>query len=285
MAGAARVSGQRGGVGVGGGCRSAELTLPGFVHESVRPSRGRGGFAVLPPLRPGAHGVAPSGPTSRSPIRRRRTGRPPEESVQATAARLGAEARPTSACSAGSPRIRRTLPILLARSATRPPIRWLRRTRPPRHPPVGGCEAPARPEGPRDLSRTLLAFDDVAQLRPHRPLRADAGGWRTPSAGRSWRRQRADHRRGRPPRSPTGGDRDRTSGQSLAELPASRAILFDASPRALVQWPAPDARSVPRRLAGSVTAPASSRWTAPCPIPAPRTRGCRRAGTFHLGGP
>ena len=62
--------------------------------------------------------------------------------------------------------------------------------------------------------------------------------------------------------------------RSLAELPTATAVLLDVSPRDLADWPATGcpAGTAPR-CAGSATAPASARWTSPCPA---RCRGPTR---------
>ena len=271
---------------IGGGCRSAELTLPGFVHDvcsAVHPLvAGSPFFRSLPLAELGVELVHPAAPLAH-PLRRRDARSLLERSVDATAAGLGPDGAayrdlvgPLVRDAERADR-RRSSRRRCARRATR--SRWPASRRRGLRSAVG---LGRRFSGER--ARALLAGLAAHSFRPlDAPL---TGGLRaacsrcsaTRSAGR-WSRggsgRLADAMAAR--LRALGGEIE--TGRlvtSLDELPPARAVLLDVTPRQLLaiagaRLPAglpPPARALPLR------ARAPSRSTGRSPA---RSRGGRRS--------
>jgi phytoene dehydrogenase-like protein len=278
---------------VGGGCRSAELTLPGFVHDvcsAIHPLvAGSPFFRSLPLAEMGVELVHPEAPLAH-PL-------PDgaavmlERSVAATAAALGADVIAYDRLMA--PLVRRADALIAAVLA--PPLR------PPRHPLALARFAPAGPRSAIGLgrrfaterARALLAGMAAHSFRPlGAPLTAGFGvllamlghavGWPVVRGG-SGRLADAMAARLRL----LGGDVE--TGRmvaSLGELPPARAVLLDVAPHQALaiagdRLPA----GYRRRLAGFRRGPGAFKvdWALAGPIPW-RAPECARAATVHLGG-
>jgi len=278
---------------VGGGCRSAALTLPGFVHDicsAVHP------FALVSPLfrslplakygldwiEPPAMVAHPFG-DGRAALAYR--------SVESTAATMGADAGAYR--DLYGPLIENWSKL---EGAVLGPLRW------PRHPfalarfglrAIGSAERLAHRVFAGDLARGLFAGIAAHSLLPlHMPLTAGVGlvlgltahvvGWPVPRGGA----QRLSDALAAHLRSLGGEIVTGMAVNSLDELPKARAVLCDLSPKPLL------------RIAGHRLPPAYRRaleryrygmgvykvdWALDGPIPW-RNEACARAGTVHLGG-
>jgi phytoene dehydrogenase-like protein len=277
----------------GGGCRSAELTLPGYVHDvcaAVHPlAAGSPFFRSLPLAELGVELVHPPVPAAH-PLGDG-TAVALERSVDATAARLGPDGEAYRALV--GPLVGDAdalLPAVLA-----PPLR------PPRHPVVlarlarrglrSAVGLAGRFSGER--ARALLAGMAAHSSRPlDAPLTAAFGlllavlghavGWPVVRGGSGrladamaayLRALGGEIETGRPV-------------ASLDELPPARAVLLDVTPRQLAaiagaRLPA----SYRRRLAAYRYGPGAFKvdWALAGPIPW-RAPAAARAATVHLGG-
>jgi phytoene dehydrogenase-like protein len=278
---------------VGGGCRSAELTLPGFVHDvcsAVHPLvAGSPFFRSLPLAEMGVELVDPEAPLAH-PLPDG-TAVTLERSVAATAAGLGPDAEAYAGLMA--PLVREAGALIEAVLA--PPLR------PPRHPLALARFAPAGLRSAVGLGRrfsTEGARGLLAGLAAHsfRPLSAPltggfglllgmlghAVGWPLVRGG-SGRLAEAMATR----LVELGGEV--TTGRrvaSLDELPPARAVLLDVAPRqALDIVGARLPAAYRRRLARFRHGPGAFKvdWALAGPIPW-RAPECGRAATVHLGG-
>ena len=280
---------------IGGGTRTAALTLPGFAHDVCSGCHPMGVlspfFRSLPLERARAALDSPAR-VGRAPARRR-AGR----AAAALARRDRARAR------RGRRRLRAALRAVPARAA-RAARRSARRRCACRAPDPHGALRPARACCPR---RSLLrarfrgrararaarrlrgALDPAARAAAHRGGRDDLRAHR-PRRGLAGRRGRlAGDRRGarvvsarRSAAASRPGDRVR----SLADLPPARVVLFDTSPAQLadVGEPILPAGYV-RRLRRYRYGPGVFKldWALDGPIPWRDPR-CLEASTVHLGG-
>ena len=245
---------------IGGGTRTAELTLPGFPHD------------VCSAVHPHGHPVARSSAACRWPSTAcAGSSRRPRSRIRSTTARrcccarsldetaagLGADdAAPTGACCSRSCAIRTAcsptcwrrcgIPAPSARDgALRAARRALGRRRWP-----GGFAARARGRcWPGCAAHSILPLERAAHRRgrpdlpAHRPRRGLAGGRRR-LAGDRRRAGRACCERS------AAASRPARRVRSLAELPPARAVLFDTSPAQLAAIAEP-------RAAGALPAPAA----------------------------
>jgi phytoene dehydrogenase-like protein len=278
---------------VGGGCRSAELTLPGFVHDicsAVHP------FAVTSPafhsLPLAAHGLewieAPA--MLAHPLA---DGRAVSvyRSLERTVEALGAE---------GSSYQRLFAPLIDAwpqiEEAVLGPPRW------PRHPvavarfglkALQSAEALARQTFAGDSVRALFAGIAAHSMLPlhMRPtagvglvltLMAHVAGWVMPRGGaQSLSNALAGYLRSLGGEIVTG-----TTVNSIDELPRARAVLCDLSPRPLLRlaghrFPPRYRRALERYRYGMGVYKVD--WALDGPIPW-QNADCARAGTVHVGG-
>ena len=279
---------------IGGGCRTEELTLPGFWHDVCSASHP---LAVASPFFRrfdlAARGVALAWPEVEfaQPLDGGRAA-VVTRSVQDTAARLGADGRAYRRLLGPiTEHLDEILPTLLA------PIRY-----PPVHPLAAanyGRRAilPASVVARRWHGQEARAIIAGAAAHAMMPLNA------APSAGLGLMLVALAHGVGWPV--VAGGSARITDVmaaavvanggsietgrwvRSLAELPAARATLLDVSPRTLVRLAGP-------RLPGGYRAALRRFRYGPgvCKVdfalsgPVPWTnQDCRRAGTLHLGGP
>jgi len=278
---------------IGGGCRSAELTLPGFVHDTcsaVHP------FAVASPLFRSlplaAHGLEWIEPPVMfaHPLDQ---GRPAcvYHSVERTADALGVD----------GPAYRRLFAPMAAswpqlQDAVLGPLRW------PKHPltlarfglhALQPAERLARRLFSADAARALLAGAAAHGMLPldRTPtagiglaltLTAHVGGWCFPRGGA----QRLSDALAAHLRSLGGEIVTGTSIGSVDELPPARAVLCDLSPRPLLRiaghrFPVSYRRALERYRYGMGVFKVD--WALDGPIPW-RDPECARAGTVHLGG-
>jgi phytoene dehydrogenase-like protein len=278
---------------VGGGCRSAELTLPGFVHDvcsAVHPLvAGSPFFRSLPLAEMGVELAHPEAPLAH-PLPDG-TAVTLERSVTATAARLGPDGAAYGDLVA--PLVDDADALIAAVLA--PPLR------PPRHPLALARFAPSGLRSavglgrrfPTERGRALLAGLAAHSFRPlDAPLTGGFGlllallghvvGWPVIRGG-SGRLTEAMAAR----LLALGGDVE--TGRrvaSLDELPPARVVLLDVAPRhalAIVGARLPPAYR--RRLARFRHGPGAFKvdWALDGPIPW-RAAECARAATVHLGG-
>lgn len=278
---------------LGGGARSAELTLPGFVHDvcsAIHPlGLGSPFFRTLPLSQHGLDWIQPDLPLAH-PLDDG-TAVVLERSLEATADGLGAD----------GPAYRGLMARRVADwEAIAPDL--LGPLRPPRHPIAyvrfglaamrtarGLAESAFRGERARALFAGLAAHSILPLEKPFTAsfglvlgILGHAVGWPLPRGGS----QRitdalAGHLRTLGVELVTGA---RVG--SLDELPASRAIFCDVTPRQLLQL-AGDRLSAGyrRRLASYRYGPGVFKVDLALAGPVPwRSRECLRAGTLHLGG-
>ena len=275
----------------GGGCRTAELTLPGFRHDvcsAVHPLAASSPFFTSIDLAARGSRVHPKVAFAH-PLDGGRAAAV-AGSVEETAGGLGRDAGAYRRLLGPLVRdVGLTLPEILA------PIRSV-----PRHPlamarfglaglpPATAWPAGSAPRRPGPVRRRRRTLDAAAERPGDRRVRAAARRWRA-RGGLAGGRGRQ-----RPPR-PTRSGRARVPGRrggnrpwvrSLDELPPARAILLDVTPRQLIAL-AGD------RLTGTHRA-ALSRfrygpgvckvdWALSGPVPWPAA-GLPGGGTVHLGG-
>ncbi len=278
---------------IGGGCRSAALTLPGFVHDvcsAVHP------FAVVSPffrslplatcglewIEPPAMVAHPFEDGSAAVACR---------SVERTAERLGRDKG--AYCELFSPLVDAWPKI---EDAVLGPLRW------PRHPlalasfglrALQSAQALARRMFDGDAARALFAGIAAHSMLPldRRPtagvglvlnLMAHVAGWLMPRGGA----QRLSAALAAHLRSVGGEIVTGMTVNSVDELPAARVVLCDLSPRPLLRiaghrFPPRYYRALQRYRYGMGVFKVD--WALDGPIPW-RNPDCARAGTVHLGG-
>ncbi|HSW41121.1 MAG TPA: NAD(P)/FAD-dependent oxidoreductase [Patescibacteria group bacterium] len=279
---------------IGGGMRSAELTLPGFVHDVCSAVQGmstaspffrgldlgRFGLELIDPPAPLAHPLDGGGAAVL------------ERSVAETAAGLGTDG--TAYRRLMGPLVRdadQVMDLVLAPIFRVPshPLAAARFGLPALRSAVGLAGSRFR----RQEARALLAGVSAhSMLRLDRPLTAAFGlvlaiaahahGWPVVRGGTQ---QLADALAAE--LRSLGGEL--VTGHpvtSLAELPAARAILFDTTPRALAAIAGDRLpQRYRRRLEGFRHGPGIVKldWALSAPVPW-LAEGARRAGTVHVGG-
>ena len=278
---------------VGGSCRSAELTLPGFVHDVCSTVQG---LAVASPIMRSipleAHGVAlvhPPAPAAH-PLDDG-TAVVLERSVDQTADSLGADA-------AGY----RKLMTRVVENWDELVPELLGPLRPPRHPflmagfgmrAIRSARAVAEAFFKGQPARALfggMAAHSVAPLEYATTAAyglvlgasAHAGGWPVVRGGS----QRLADGLAAYLRSIGGTIETSAPVGSVDELPVARAVLCDVSPRQLLKlaghrFPAGYRRRLEKFRAGPGVFTIDWALDTPIPWTAP---GCARAGTVHLGG-
>jgi phytoene dehydrogenase-like protein len=278
---------------VGGSARSAELTLPGFVHDvcsAVHPlAAGSPFFRILPLAEHGLEWVSPPAPLAH-PFDDG-TAAVLERSVEATAVTLGADAgayrRLMSPLAADWPLLETALlgppklprhPLALARFG-------LRALRPARRLAEGWFEgARARALFAGLAAHSFLPLEKVpsAAFGLVLGITGHAVGWPFPRGGA----QRIADSLASYFRSLGGEIETGARVGSIDELPPARAVLCDVTPRQLVRLagdrlPAGYRRKLERYAYG----PAAYKvdWALDGPVPW-RAKECARAGTVHLGG-
>jgi phytoene dehydrogenase-like protein len=278
---------------VGGGVRSGELTLPGFVHDicsAVHPLAVASPFFRTLPL--AAHGlewIVPQAPLAH-PFDDG-TAVVVERSIERTAAELGGDA-------GAYEELMRDLAAdwPLVEAAVLGPLRW------PRHPvamarfglrALRSASAFARGQFRAERARALLGGLAAHSMMPlDRPLTAGVGlvlgvlahvaGWPVPRGGaQSLSDALASYLRSLGGEIATG-----TPVRDVDELRGACAILFDLSPKPLLRiaghrFPASYRRKLERYRYGPGVFKMDWALAAPIPWSAPA---CARAGTVHLGG-
>lgn len=279
---------------IGGGMRSAELTLPGFVHDVCSTIQGT---SVASPffreLDLAGHGVElvhPDAPLAH-PLDDGRVA-VLERSVSATAAGLGDDGRAYRQLV--GPLVQeadRIIALVLGPMLRLPahPIAAARFGLPAIRSAVGLARGRFGDEPARALLTGLSAHSMVALGRPTTAafglvlgMIAHAYGWPLVRGGT----QLLADALAAELRSLGGTIVTGRWIASLDELPPARAILFDTTPRALVSIAGDRVRGrYRRRLAGFRYGPGAFKvdWALDGPIPW-RAPGIARAGTVHLGG-
>ena len=279
---------------IGGGTRSAELTLPGFVHDvcsAIHPLAASSPFLSQLPLT--EHGLEWAWPevALAHPLDDGSAGFVASNRA-ATADALGRDAASW----------RRTITPLADRWQTLAPMLLGPLLRPPAHPltlarfaiPAGlPASALARVAFREPRTRALASGCAAHSILPiDRPLTgsfsllllasAEAVGWPAARGGsRAIGEALARYLRSLGGETVTG-----RRVTSLAELPPSRVVLFDVSPRQVVEIAGDQlpARYV-RRLLHFRHGPAVFKVDYALDAPVPwRAEVCRRAGTVHVGG-
>ena len=278
---------------VGGGVRTAELTLPGFRHDvcsAIHPlGLGSPFFRTLPLSEHGLEWIHPPAPLAH-PFDDG-TAALLERSVDATAAQL-----------AGDETAYRRLMVPLVRSADALLDETLKPLRLPRHPlllarfglsAIRPAQAFARSRFDGERARGLFAGLAAHSMLPlTKPTSAAFGlvlgmlghavGWPLPRGGS----QTLADALGAHLRSLGGEIECGQPVESLAELPPARAVLLDVTPRQLVHLAGDRLRGTyRRRLQGYRYGPGVFKLDlaldGPIPWKAPE---CARAATVHLGG-
>ena len=279
---------------VGGGMRSAQLTLPGYVHDVCSTVQGT---SVASPffagMDLGKHGVElvhPATPLAH-PLDDGRVAFL-ERSVQATAAGLGIDERAYRRLL--GPLVReagKTLPFILGPSLRIPrhPVAVARFGREALWPAAPFARRHFRDDPALALFGGLCSHSMVALDRPATAsfglvlaMTAHAFGWPVVRGGT----QRLADALAAELRALGGEIVTGRSISSLAELPAARAFLFDTTPQALVSIAGSALGDrYRRRLGGFRYGPGVVKvdWALDAPIPW-RGEGVDRAGTVHLGG-
>jgi phytoene dehydrogenase-like protein len=278
---------------IGGGCRSAELTLPGFVHDvcsAIHPlGLGSPFFRTLPLHEHGVEWVHPPAPVAH-PLDDG-TAVLVERSVQETARGLGPDS--------GSYE-RLMAPLVADWDRLAPEL--LGPLRPPRHPIAmarfglqairsarGLAEARFRGERARALfagiaGHAILPLERRATAAIGLVLGtvAHAVGWPLPRGGS----QRIADALASYLRTLGGTIATGSPVESLDALPPSRAVLLDVTPRQLLRMAGDRLRGLYRRqLEAYRYGPAAFKLDYALSGPVPwRARDCGRAATVHLGG-
>jgi phytoene dehydrogenase-like protein len=279
---------------IGGGMRSAELTLPGFVHDVCSTIQGTSVaspfFQGLDLAARGVDLVHPDAPLAH-PLDDGRVAIL-ERSVETTAAGLGVDERAYRRLF--GPLVReadRILPLVLGPMLRFPdhPLAAARFGLPALWSSAGLARRRFRDDPARALFAGLSAHSMVALDRPTTAafglvlgITAHAYGWPLVRGGT----QRLADGLAAELRALGGEIVTGRPVTSLADLPPARAILFDTSPQALVgiagdRLPA----RYRRKLAGFRFGPGAFKvdWALDGPIPW-RSAQVGRAGTVHLGG-
>jgi phytoene dehydrogenase-like protein len=279
---------------VGGGMRSAELTLPGFVHDVCSTIAGMSVaspfFGSLDLATLGVDVVHPDAPLAH-PLDDGRVALL-ERSVAATAAGLGGDGAAYRALF--GPLVReadRIIPFVLGPTLRLPehPLAAARFALPAVRSSAGLARDRFRDEPARALLAGLSAHSMVALDRPTTAafglvlgITAHAYGWPLVRGGTG----RLADALAAELRSLGGTIVTGQEVTSLDDLPHARAILFDTTPRALVSLAGDRLRGrYRRRLAGFRYGPGAFKvdWALDGPIPW-RSPSIARAGTVHLGG-
>jgi phytoene dehydrogenase-like protein len=279
---------------IGGGMRSAELTLPGFVHDVCSTIQGTSVaspfFRGLDVARHGVVLVHPDAPLAH-PLDDGRVALL-ERSVSATAAGLGEDARAYRRLL--GPLVRdadRIMPLVLGPIGRRPahPLVAARFGGPALRSALGLARGTFRGEPARALLAGLCAHSMVALDRPTTAafglvlaIAAHAYGWPLIEGGT----QRLADAMAAELRSLDGTIVTGHRVTSLDELPAARAILLDTAPRALAAIAGDRiVGRYRRRLERFRYGPGAFKvdWALDGPIPW-RAPEIARAGTVHLGG-
>ena len=225
---------------IGGGCRSEELTLPGFVHDTcstVHPLALASPFLSSLPLASTASSWCI--PRRRCAPARRRLRRVLERSVEETArASAGRRGLPAAVRAAGSRRRRAHAELLGPLRPPRHPLVWpLRAQRGPLR--DGAARSRLQGERARALfagccAHSMLSLRAARQRGVRDRARAECARGRLargPAAARSAWPTRSRHTCARSAaRSKTG-----RRVESLDELPAGGAALLDVTPRQLLE--------------------------------------------------
>jgi phytoene dehydrogenase-like protein len=278
---------------VGGGARTAELTLPGFRHDvcsAIHPMAAASPFFRSLPL--DEHGLEWIHPDA--PLAHPLDDGPPamlERSVEATGTTLGADAHryerwiapfvrhwPALAADALGPLSLPHHPILLARFG----LRAVRSASGLARAAFRGARARALFAGLAAHSILPLEQAPSAAIGLMLQLAAHAGGWPLPRGGS----QSLSDALASLLRSLGGEIRTGARVDSLDEVETSGPVLFDVAPRELLRiardrLPAGYCRRLERFRHG----PAAFKldWALDGPIPW-RDEACARAGTVHVGG-
>lgn len=279
---------------IGGGMRSAELTLPGYIHDVCSTIQGTSVaspfFAGLDLARHGLELIHPAVPLAH-PFDDGRVALL-ERSVASTAAGLGSDG-PAYERLLG-PLVRdaeKILPFILGPTLRVPhqPLALARFGLPALWPADRLARRRFRDDPARALISGLCAHSMVALNRLATTsfglvlaMTAHAYGWPVVRGGT----QRLADALAAELRSLGGEIVTGHPVTSLDELPAARAILFDTTPRALVAIAGPALHgNYRRRLAGFRYGPGVVKvdWALDGPIPW-RAEGATRAGTVHVGG-
>jgi len=279
---------------VGGGARTAELTLPGFLHDpcsAVHPlGAGSPVWAQLPLGRFGLEWVHPDLPLAH-----------PVAGGKAAVLSRSVDETARSLDGVDSDRYRRLLEPFLGRWDDLAP-EFLRPVlaRPPRHPvlfgrfglralePVAALARPFRGERARALIAGMAGHAIAPLSSPFTggvalmfALAGHTGGWPFPRRGsQALSDALAAYL------SSLGGEvRTGVRVTSMRELPEARAYLFDTSPQGLVaiagdRLPDRYVRRLARYRHGPAVFKVDYALHGPVPWTAPE---CRRAGTVHLG--
>ncbi len=278
---------------IGGGCRSAELTLPGFLHDTcsaIHPlGLGSPFFKTLPLGQHGLEWIQPSAPVAH-PLDDG-TAVMMERSVEETARGLGADAAA----------YRRLMgPMVAGWDALLPDL--LAPLHVPRHPLAMGrfglaalrsarglAEARFRGERARALfaglaGHSVLPLESAATAAIGLVLgaAAHAVGWPLPRGGS----RRIAYALGGHLLSLGGEIRTGSAVESLDSLPAASAVLCDVTPRQLLTLAGDRLRGgYRRRLERYRYGAAAFKLDFALSGPIPWKAGdCARAGTVHLGG-
>ena len=279
---------------IGGGARSAELTLPGFVHDvcsAVHPL----GFASpffrsLPLSEHGLEWIHPAAPLAH-PFDDG-TAAVLERSIEKTCSTLGTDGPAYMKCF--SPLVRnaaKLIPEILA-----PPLHW------PQHPlpfirfgikavqsaqrfagsHFKGTQAPALFAGIAAHSSMRLDAQPTAAFGLLLGLLGHASGWPIAKGGS----QRISDALGSYLRSLGGKIMTGTFVKSLRELPSARAILLDMTPQQIMklagnEFPPRYRWELQKYQYGSGVFKVD--WALSAPIPW-KAQACVEAGTIHLGG-
>jgi phytoene dehydrogenase-like protein len=278
---------------VGGGLRSAALTLPGFTHDVCSAVHAIGlcspFLKTLPLDKHGLDFVQPEAPFAH-PLDDG-TAVVVERSIAATADALGAEdgrvyrgllepltARATDLMDALLRPIGVRHPLLMAsfgRHAIQPADRWARRL-------FRSERARALVAGAAAHSIVPLEYLATTGYALTLLVAAHAVGWPLARGGS----QRVAEALAACLRSLGGEIACDTRVDSLAALPAARAVLCDVTPRQLLQLAGDRLHATYRRRLGDFRyGPGVFKmdWALHAPVPW-RARACDRAGTLHLGG-
>ena len=277
---------------IGGGCRSAELTLPGFTHDicsAVHP------FAVASPffrtLPLAAHGLEWIEPPVMLAHPLDEGGVFVHRSLERTAVTLGAD---------GGPYLKLMRPLVRAWASIEGAVLGPRQL--PRHPltlarfgllALQSAASVARRRFAGEPARALMAGMAAHSLLPldRRPtagvalaltLTAHTAGWRFPRGGaQSLANALASYLRS------LGGEIETGAPvTSLDDLPPARAVLCDLAPAPLLRiagdrLPAGYRRSLERYRYGPGSFKVDYALDGPIPWRDPE---CARAGTVHIGG-
>ena len=278
---------------IGGGTRSAELTLPGFVHDvgsAIHPLGYASPFFAGLPL--GEHGLEWVHPPS--PL-----AHPFDDGTAAVLERSVEETGETLGGDAGA---YRRLMKPLARDFDRIIGSVLEPVRPPRHPVALARFGLRAMRSARGLAKDLFEGEKARGLFAGNAAHSFLPMEQAPSAAFGLVLSTVGHAAGWP--FPKGGSQKiadalvsylRSLGgevftgvrvRSLGEVPRARSVLFDVTPRQLLEiagrhFPGRYRRALKRYRYGPGVFKIDLALDGPIPWEA---EGCRRAGTVHLGG-